>query len=77
MEWIPKNVFIGNSTAIHELFKCISKQFSAMFCRKVFLHWFMGEGMDEVEFSEAESNMNDLLSEDQQYQDVNSEDQSF
>ena len=28
----------------------------------------IGEGMDEMEFTEAESNMNDLVSEYQQYQ---------
>merc|ERR1712166_69189 len=29
------------------------------FRRKAFLHWYTGEGMDEMEFTEAESNMND------------------
>ena len=38
--------------------------------RKAFLHWYTGEGMDEMEFTEAESNMNDLVSEYQQYQDA-------
>jgi hypothetical protein len=28
-----------------------------MFRRKAFLHWYTGEGMDEMEFTEAESNM--------------------
>lgn len=41
---------------------------TAMFRRKAFLHWYTGEGMDEMEFTEAESNMNDLVSEYQQYQ---------
>merc|ERR1719225_2520913 len=45
--------FIGNSTAIQELFKRISEQFTAMFRRKAFLHWYTGEGMDEMEFTEA------------------------
>ena len=58
--------FIGNSTAIQELFKRVSEQFSAMFRRKAFLHWYTGEGMDELEFTEAESNMQDLISEYQQ-----------
>ncbi|XP_044522955.1 tubulin beta-6 chain isoform X13 [Gracilinanus agilis] len=65
---------IGNSTAIQELFKRISEQFSAMFRRKAFLHWFTGEGMDEMEFTEAESNMNDLVSEYQQYQEATAND---
>merc|ERR1719495_2837903 len=66
--------FIGNSTAIQELFKRISEQFTAMFRRKAFLHWYTGEGMDEMEFTEAESNMNDLVSEYQQYQEATVDD---
>ena len=31
--------FVGNSTAIQELFKRVSEQFTAMFRRKAFLHW--------------------------------------
>ncbi|CAJ0945661.1 unnamed protein product, partial [Mesorhabditis belari] len=65
--------FVGNSTAIQELFKRISEQFTAMFRRKAFLHWYTGEGMDEMEFTEAESNMIDLVSEYQQYQEAEAE----
>ncbi|CAD7674997.1 unnamed protein product [Nyctereutes procyonoides] len=67
VEWIPNNMavtFIGNSTAIQELFKRISEQFTAMFRRKAFLHWYA-----------AESNMNDLVSEYQQYQDAIAEEE--
>ncbi|VVC96850.1 unnamed protein product [Leptidea sinapis] len=48
----------------------IGAKFTAMFRRKAFLHWYTGEGMDEMEFTEAESNMNDLVSEYQQYQEA-------
>lgn len=41
-----------------------------MFRRRAFLHWYTGEGMDEMEFTEADSNMKDLISEYQQYQDM-------
>jgi len=34
------------------------------------LHWYTQEGMDEMEFTEAESNMQDLVAEYQQYQDA-------
>ncbi|KAL3584815.1 Tubulin beta chain (Beta tubulin) [Fusarium poae] len=64
------STFVGNSTAIQEIFKRVGEQFTAMFRRKAFLHWYTGEGMDEMEFTEAESNMNDLVSEYQQYQDA-------
>src|ERR1700712_773690 len=69
--------FIGNSTSIQEMFKRVSEQFTLMFRRKAFLHWYTGEGMDEMEFTEAESNMNDLVSEYQQYQDATAEDEEF
>src|SRR3990167_2350042 len=68
--------FLGNSTAIQEMFKRISEQFTAMFRRKAFLHWYTAEGMDEMEFTEAESNMNDLVSEYQQYQEASVDDEN-
>merc|ERR1711988_236036 len=67
--------FAGNSTAIQEVFKRVAEYFTAMFRRKAFLHWYTGEGMDEMEFTEAESNMNDLVSEYQQYQDATAEEE--
>ena len=45
-----------------------------MFQRRAFLHWYTGEGMDEMEFTEAEANMNDLVSEYQQYQEATVDD---
>jgi tubulin beta len=67
--------FVGNTTAIQEMFKRVAEQFTGMFRRKAFLHWYTGEGMDEMEFTEAESNMNDLVSEYQQYQDATAEEE--
>ncbi|MBA0798186.1 hypothetical protein Gohar_008802 [Gossypium harknessii] len=69
------STFIGNSTSIQEMFRRVSEQFTAMFRRKAFLHWYTGEGMDEMEFTEAESNMNDLVAEYQQYQDATADDE--
>ena len=45
-----------------------------MFRRKAWVHWYTGEGMDEMEFTEAEANMNDLIAEYQQYQDADAND---
>jgi tubulin beta len=67
--------FIANSTAIQELFKRVNDQFVAMFRRKAFLHWYTGEGMDEMEFTEAENNMGDLVAEYQQYQDATAQEE--
>ncbi|KAJ1910970.1 Tubulin beta chain (Beta tubulin) [Tieghemiomyces parasiticus] len=69
------STFIGNNTAIQSLFRRVQEQFSVMFRRKAFLHWYTDEGMDEMEFTEAESNMNDLVSEYQQYQDATIDDE--
>jgi tubulin beta len=43
--------FLGNSTAIQELFSRVSDHLTAMLKRKVFLHWYTQEGMDEMELS--------------------------
>ncbi|CAN6287331.1 unnamed protein product [Urochloa humidicola] len=69
------STFVGNSTSIQEMFRRVSEQFTAMFRRKAFLHWYTSEGMDEMEFTEAESNMNDLVAEYQQYQDATAEEE--
>ena len=44
-----------------------------MMKRKAFLHLYTCEGMDEMEFLEAESNINDLTSEYQQYQEASND----
>ncbi|OTA55659.1 beta tubulin [Hypoxylon sp. EC38] len=71
--------FVGNSTALQEILRRVGDQFAVMFQRKAFLHWYTGEGMDEMEFTEAQSNMNDLISEYQQYQDaeIGEDDEEF
>lgn len=67
------STLLANSTAIQELLKRFETQFEAMFRRKAFMHFYTGEGMDEMEFTEAQANMNDLISEYQMYQDATCE----
>nr|CAH8832396.1 unnamed protein product [Trichobilharzia regenti] len=64
------STFLANTTAIQTVFKRIQLAFSAMYKRKAFMHWYSGEGMDEAEFQSTESNVVDLISEYQQYQDA-------
>ena len=45
--------FIANSTAIQEPFERVLDQFTSMYRRKAFLHWYTSEGMDELEFREG------------------------
>ncbi|KIJ14414.1 hypothetical protein PAXINDRAFT_169793 [Paxillus involutus ATCC 200175] len=68
-------IALANSTSMQELFKRNLAQFSVMFKRRAFIHWYTGEGMDLMEFTEAESNTNDLISEYQQYQEAGAEDE--
>ncbi|KAJ7056716.1 beta-tubulin 2 [Mycena amicta] len=61
---------LANSTSIQVLFQRTHETFSAMYKRRAFLHWYTEEGMDVMEFSEAESNSADLIAEYQQYQEA-------
>ncbi|KAH8831875.1 beta-tubulin 2 [Flagelloscypha sp. PMI_526] len=61
---------LSNTTSMQDLFKRSLDYFHLMYKRKAFLHWYTGEGMDEMEFSEAESNTQDLIAEYQQYQEA-------
>merc|ERR1712167_532299 len=74
VEWIPNNIksatFVSNTTALKDMFKRLSTQFSALYKRKAFLHWYKGEGMDEMEFQEADKNVIDLITEYQDKQDA-------
>lgn len=67
--------FLGNSTAIQEVFQHVSEQFETMFRRRAYLYWFTSEGMDEMEFTEASSNLADLITEYQQYQEATVDDE--
>ena len=68
--------FIGNSTDIQEMFKRVSEEleFTVIFRRKTFLHWYIGEGMDEMEFTETNSNLSVLVIKYQNYQDASTDD---
>jgi tubulin beta len=52
------------------LFTRILDQFAQLYGVKAYLHWYTGEGMDEMEFQEAESNITDLVAEYTQYEEA-------
>ena len=54
---------VGNCYASVEQLKRVANSFTEMLRRKAFIHWYTGEGVDEMEFTEAETNVNDLISE--------------
>lgn len=61
---------LSNTTANKGVFQRLATQFGAMYRRKAFLHWYKGEGMDEMEFQEADKNVRDLITEYQDKQDA-------
>jgi tubulin beta len=67
---------IGNNTAIMDIFQRIQEAYSKMFNKKAFVHWYTGEGMDEMEMTEAESNVIDLIQEYTQYRDATVEEEA-
>merc|ERR1712176_9310 len=40
---------ISNSTAIAEVFSRIDHKFDLMYSKRAFVHWYVGEGMEEGE----------------------------
>jgi len=66
---------VGNTTALKGIFQRLATQFGAMYRRKAFLHWYKGEGMDEMEFQEADKNVRDLITEYQDKQDATFEEE--
>ncbi|KAL4427219.1 hypothetical protein ABPG74_022306 [Tetrahymena malaccensis] len=54
---------IISSQNIRHSFKNYAEQFTKLFRRKAYVHNYLQEGMDEMEFTEAESNFNDIISE--------------
>ena len=48
---------VSNNTAIIEVLNRFTRKFDLMYSKKAFVHWFIGEGMEQGEIEDARENI--------------------